>query len=150
MLRGIDQALRARDVDRIEVLAASAADGTCAMQHCVRAVHQSIERVRIGEVTSYPFERWIRRRTRSTRERAHDDVFARKRLQQMCADETGGTGDRNSPNGGACRTQEFVPVALAALAASSDAAYMRRACDRDGLPEDVRGNACESTSSTWQ
>lgn len=68
--------------------------------------------------------------------------------EQMCTDESGcaGDGDTKRTHRGDTRLerfgQELLPVEeLAAAAASREAAYIRRACERDGFPDDVRGNA---------
>src|SRR5262245_6033430 len=83
-----------------------------------------------------------------TCERADRVAACAQLRKQMCTDESARARYGDAEGLG----QEPVPAEeiAAPAAASSDAAYIRRADEREGLPEDVRGNAWESTNSTSQ
>jgi len=83
------------------------------------------------------------------RQRADYKPVTDKLFQEMAADKTGRAGDRDtkrvtqSRDVRLRRSQELMPTVAvdARSVVSSDAAYMRRACEREGLPDEVRGNA---------
>ena len=123
------------------------------MQHRFASIDEFVHAAPADEIAFDPTNSG-RRFAAHTRQRPNDVTRSGEMLDQMSADEARRTGDRNAARAlvrDRCirLCQEAVPPAARdASPFSSDAAYMRRACERDGLPDDVRGNAFESTSST--
>jgi hypothetical protein len=125
------------------------------MQYRIASTDQLVDAAPIGEIATDPRNTCARFAARA-RQRADRVTGMNEMFEQVSANETGRARDRNATDALAyfrcarLRQEPVPPAARETSALSSDAAYMRRACERDGLPDEVRGNACASTSSTWQ
>jgi hypothetical protein len=120
------------------------------MHHGIGSLDKLIDAATFGQITTDPDDSiGIARRSRRTGQRADYKPVTGKLFQQVGADKPGRAGDRDTKRSTQRhgvrlrRDQELLPTVVvdARSVLSSDAAYMRRACEREGFPDEVRGNA---------
>jgi len=120
------------------------------MDHGIGSIDKLIDTATLGQITPDPDDSIrIARHSRYAGQRADYKPVTDKLFQEMGADKPGCAGDRDTQRSTQrrdvrLRRDQGLPPTVAVdarLVVSSDAAYMRRACEREGLPDEVRGNA---------